>query len=1071
MSGLNRSNKFSIDVEDAAETIRPLSMTPKWPDQKYSSCIHDTLSTADGRGTSRNLVICIDGTANQFGNRNTNVVELYSRLEKNDSLQVTYYNSGIGTYASPSWKSSTYYKQVLAHKIDLAFAWRFEKILLDAYKWLCERYEPGDRIFLFGFSRGAYQVRALSGMIEKVGLIHKGNEAQIPFAFELYRKCSTKQLSNPQPTRLNSEVEGRLSESILDATIAVPLAQPSALDQNADLSQTPKPSQQPAQDTSRAHEGRPLSRQGPLTETTESSQGKKVIPDEDAETFKRTFCRSNVKVHFVGVWDTVSSLGFARKEGLPLTTDGMTHVCTFRHALALDERRVKFLPEFARGGAGPRTNETEAPRSGTPHTKEVWFIGTHSDIGGGNVENKQLKNNGPSLRWMTREAAMTGLLLNPSSTRWSKSTKQMKESLTLLWRVVEILPIKRLTYKDPERTNQVTRWPHLCRRREIVTGQLVHSSVYVAADDNYKNRLKEKGWDELDTAKVEPDNFDEVTQKILSSVRLLSSVKYGDRKKHLEGLRNLFGSFEAQLALLNLSYDLYDQRKVSKESLAMMEVLVQTASDLFRKQHFSRMPPVIRMCLHHPDDRYIDAELFSIRRRGPITSFAFSPDSQRIACGTQSGNIFVRRADTGAEWKLQPGSGDTNLEWNEEEAHLSRVSCIMFSPDGKFIISGGWDKTIRLWNALTGKQIRDPVEIGGNPRYFALSDDGTLVSTSGPGAVRLEGFLSPTAQDGDHKWQGNPVPLAELDSRGNEVVSLALSPSRLVPQPRVTEPTASHSEPSLHTEPVAPHNEPNTPRTESTAPHTPPATNATAKTARQLWRGLIQSIQTPNSLQTPNPLQDTAQTAPSTTAADTNQQPYRIIAGSDNTILFHPQVRKEVASESVQKPEHRRAIQSVAFSQDGSMFFAGALDGAISMWNATSGELIAMWAASTGDDVTVFARWSGSKQVAVNSLAVVPNPDPNTRRNLIAAGLEDGMVRIWELPEVDLKNGKTGRTKAKMVMEQQYSTSPILSVAYSPDGERIAGCNADGLVIVWDAKGPTGDCILKQLKENKLWFP
>ena len=50
--------------------------------------------------------------------------------------------------------------------------------------------------------------------------------------------------------------------------------------------------------------------------------------------------------------DTVSSIGIARgKSMLPGTVDGMTHVCYFRHALALDERRVKFLPEYAYGGS------------------------------------------------------------------------------------------------------------------------------------------------------------------------------------------------------------------------------------------------------------------------------------------------------------------------------------------------------------------------------------------------------------------------------------------------------------------------------------------------------------------------------------------------------------------------------------------------------------------------------------------------------------------------------------------------------------------------------------------------
>jgi uncharacterized protein (DUF2235 family) len=96
----------------------------------------------------RNLVVCIDGTANQFGNKvcfffffqkawateflidvcgkNTNVIELYNLLLKEVEEtpgQRTWYNSGIGTYARPSWKSLKYYKQALYHKIDLAIAW------------------------------------------------------------------------------------------------------------------------------------------------------------------------------------------------------------------------------------------------------------------------------------------------------------------------------------------------------------------------------------------------------------------------------------------------------------------------------------------------------------------------------------------------------------------------------------------------------------------------------------------------------------------------------------------------------------------------------------------------------------------------------------------------------------------------------------------------------------------------------------------------------------------------------------------------------------------------------------
>ena len=99
-------------------------------------------------------------------------------------------------------------------------------------------------------------------------------------------------------------------------------------------------------------------------------------------------------VFILVIRDTVSSIGIARgKRVLPGTTDGMTHVCYFRHALALDERRVKFLPEYARGGTTldpntpleePQESDDDVRRNGRgttpPPTLEVWFAGSHSDM-------------------------------------------------------------------------------------------------------------------------------------------------------------------------------------------------------------------------------------------------------------------------------------------------------------------------------------------------------------------------------------------------------------------------------------------------------------------------------------------------------------------------------------------------------------------------------------------------------------------------------------------------------------------------------------------------------------------
>ncbi|ESK97887.1 hypothetical protein Moror_17316 [Moniliophthora roreri MCA 2997] len=344
----------------------------------------------------RNLVVCIDGTSNRFSRKNTNVVELYSRLLQ-DERQLTFYNSGIGTYANPSRKSLSHYKQVILHKLDLAFAWRFERILLSAYRWLSERYEHGDRIFLFGFSRGAYQVRALSAMIEKVGLIHRGNEDQIPFAYELYCASSDNTIT---PTQI-------VPSHYLDK-------------QDAIRAQT---SVEPCT--------------GHLLD-----QDNQQLENDMASCFKRTFSVKDVKVHFIGAWDTVSSVGLARsKKDLPLTTSGMKHVCYFRHALALDERRVKFLPEFARGGTAPCPKDCQGEM---PHTKELRLI---DFSGGGNTENTGLDINGPSLRWMVREAKKAGLRMEPFFD-WGNIQKvgHIHESLSVIWRPLEYFPLRRLSY-------------------------------------------------------------------------------------------------------------------------------------------------------------------------------------------------------------------------------------------------------------------------------------------------------------------------------------------------------------------------------------------------------------------------------------------------------------------------------------------------------------------------------------------------------------------------------------------------------------------------------------------------
>lgn len=111
----------------------------------------------------KNVVVCCDGTGNQFrDDENSNVVKLYTCLAV-DREQHAYYHPGVGTMGDPRRTSWLGKKTSMIR--GLAFGYGFRDNLADAYKFLMDNYETGDRIYLFGFSRGAYTVRALAAAL------------------------------------------------------------------------------------------------------------------------------------------------------------------------------------------------------------------------------------------------------------------------------------------------------------------------------------------------------------------------------------------------------------------------------------------------------------------------------------------------------------------------------------------------------------------------------------------------------------------------------------------------------------------------------------------------------------------------------------------------------------------------------------------------------------------------------------------------------------------------------------------------------------------------------------------
>jgi uncharacterized protein (DUF2235 family) len=135
----------------------------------------------------KNIVICCDGTGNEYGNHNTNVVELYSIAVKSDK-QIAFYDPGVGTGGWEYEEESHSFKA----KRDQATGDGLQKNVEDAYRFLMRCYDNGDRIYLFGFSCGAFTVRALAGMLYKVGLLAMDNENLLEYASKLYCDDGTK---------------------------------------------------------------------------------------------------------------------------------------------------------------------------------------------------------------------------------------------------------------------------------------------------------------------------------------------------------------------------------------------------------------------------------------------------------------------------------------------------------------------------------------------------------------------------------------------------------------------------------------------------------------------------------------------------------------------------------------------------------------------------------------------------------------------------------------------------------------------------------------------------------------
>ncbi len=137
----------------------------------------------------KNIVMCFDGTGDEVrATGNTNVVQTFRRLCHDRDRQLTYYNPGVGTFsAAGAW---TPLAQRISRLLGNAFGAGMRTNLQEAYRFLIDRWVPGDRLFIFGFSRGAYCARALTAMLHLIGVMRPGSDNLLQYAVSNYARAN-----------------------------------------------------------------------------------------------------------------------------------------------------------------------------------------------------------------------------------------------------------------------------------------------------------------------------------------------------------------------------------------------------------------------------------------------------------------------------------------------------------------------------------------------------------------------------------------------------------------------------------------------------------------------------------------------------------------------------------------------------------------------------------------------------------------------------------------------------------------------------------------------------------------
>jgi uncharacterized protein (DUF2235 family) len=264
---------------------------------------------------ARNVILLFDGTWNNVKDK-TNVEHMLESIDstgEEDPAQPMRYVRGVGT-SWDTWLTGGLFGRGLSQNIQAGYA------------WLAGKYAPGDRVFVFGFSRGAYSARSCVGLIRKCGLPKSADPALVEQAYALYRD-------------------------------------------------------------------------------------KKVAPEDAKAAAFRAAHSHEIRVRFIGVWDTVGALGVPLS-GVPFSKayyrwhdTSLSKIVDYGyHAIAVDERRADYKPAVW-------TNDGNRKKPENIDIEQRWFVGAHSNVGGGYEKTPADCLPKVALRWMQDKAEAAGLKL------------------------------------------------------------------------------------------------------------------------------------------------------------------------------------------------------------------------------------------------------------------------------------------------------------------------------------------------------------------------------------------------------------------------------------------------------------------------------------------------------------------------------------------------------------------------------------------------------------------------------------------------------------------------------------